>query len=84
MGMIMGMFFKIAGGRQLFIERARWAEPDTFFHLRREGREWIFWIGRWHGIYTPRNWAPARQQRRRLLKGLARDEGSRWHPSWGR
>lgn len=80
----MGMFFKLVGGRQLYLERASWARPDTFFHLRREGREWIIWIGRWHGIYTPADWAPERQTRRAFVRGLSDDEGDRWRPSWGR
>jgi hypothetical protein len=49
----MSILIKLIGGRQLFVEFARWARPGGRWTITREGSEWIIWIGRLHLIYTP-------------------------------
>ncbi|HZH28846.1 MAG TPA: hypothetical protein VEY95_16860 [Azospirillaceae bacterium] len=54
----MTIFIKLVGGRQVFLERARWARPSRWLHIRKDNGEWLVWIGGWHLIYTPAQWAP--------------------------
>ncbi|HEY0835610.1 MAG TPA: hypothetical protein VGE72_17035 [Azospirillum sp.] len=56
-------------GHNVFVEHARWANPDGFFDLRRENGEFVVWLGRLNIIYTPARWAPPARPGR--PKGLA-------------
>ena len=38
----------------------------SWFEVRREHGELLFWLGRWHGIYTPARWSP---DKRGMLNG---------------
>lgn len=58
----MHIFLKLVGGRQFFLEVARWSDGGTGtlppFQTRREDGEWVVWLGRLMLIYTPARWAP--------------------------
>lgn len=71
----MSILIKLIGGRQLYIEVARWATPSGRCTVTREGSEWIVWIGRLHLIYTP-PW------RRRFAARAGADERDRQAVTW--
>jgi hypothetical protein len=66
----MPIYLTLRRGPKLYVEYARWAQPDlrlgSWFEVRREHGELLFWLGRWHGIYTPARWSP---DKRGVLNG---------------
>jgi hypothetical protein len=77
----MPIYLTLKRGPKLYVEYARWAQPElrsgswpglwsrSWFEVRREHGELLFWLGRWHGIYTPARWSP---DKRGMLNGGGR------------
>ena len=65
----MPIYLTLKRGPKLYVEYARWARPGSWLEMRREHGELLFWLGRWHGIYTPARWSP---DKRGMLNGARR------------
>lgn len=78
----MHIFLKLTGGRQLYLEVARWSDRSAGavppFEMRREDGERVVWLGRLMLIYTPARWTPpavwARPARGALTLGVVGDD----------
>ncbi|HWK44091.1 MAG TPA: hypothetical protein VNT30_05200 [Stellaceae bacterium] len=55
--MVMRIFMKLVTGQQVYAERDPWSVPQRP-QWRTEHHELLFWIGRWHVIWTPSRWTP--------------------------
>ena len=63
----MPIYLTLRRGPKLYVEYAPvGAAPASWFEVRRERGELLFWLGRWHGIYTPARWSP---DKRGMLNG---------------
>jgi hypothetical protein len=60
-GLKMCILVKFWGGRQVYVERDQWSARGPFVEWRRQGQEFLIWVGRWHIIYTPATWSVPRR-----------------------